>query len=179
MDEDVPTLTRRMAAGDEAAYRSFFAEYFPRMCTYGSKLTSGNEALAQDLVQDTLLRVVRNIKPMDSADELWCWLVLLLRCSFIDAVRKHKRYSSLLESYALNLELGSAPTKISLSNSEALYRALQRLRKEERKLLLAKYYDDSSYSEIASVLGISEKAIESRLGRLRRKMKTYLRGADL
>lgn len=176
MDEDVPALTRRMAADDQAAYRRFFAEYFPRLCAYAKKLTSGNESLAQDIVQDTLLRVVRYIKPMGSADELWCWLVLLLRCAFIDAVRREKRYHGLLESYTVNVELDSAPTRISLHNSDALHNALRRLRKCERQLLLAKYEEDASYREIAEQLGISEKAVESRLGRLRAKLKSYLKG---
>lgn len=179
VDEDVHALTSHMAANDQAAYRRFFSEYFPRLCAYANKLTVGNDALAEDVVQDTLLRVVRHIKPMASADELWCWLVLLLRCAFIDGVRKEKRYHELLECYSVNRELESAPTPISLQNSESLHKALERLKKGERKLLLAKYQEEATYSEIAVCLGISEKAVESRLGRLRLKLKSYLKGTRL
>ncbi|MEO0796332.1 MAG: sigma-70 family RNA polymerase sigma factor [Verrucomicrobiota bacterium] len=175
MDEDIATLTRRMASLDEDAYRRFFREYFSRLHAYARKLTHGNEMLAQDITQETLLRVNRNIKPIESSEELWCWLVLLMRCSFIDAVRKEQRYRGLLDDFTVEVEIGSSPAGRSIESSEALHAALKRLRPKERKLLLAKYQDGESCREIAVGLGLSEKAVESRLSRLRGKLKTMLK----
>ena len=45
---------------------------------------------------------------------------------------------------------------------------------EERELVEAKYFDRRSVRDIAQGLGTSEKAIESRLVRLRRKLKVAL-----
>lgn len=174
VDEDITTLTKRMAAGDEDAYRRFFREYFPRLCAYANKLTTGDEALMQDVVQNALLRVTRHLKPFDNNDEFWSWLVLLLRCAFLDIVRSKKRYTGLMNNYAIHHELNTAPTRVSLETSEALHSAIHRLRPRERALLIAKYQDGDSYRDIASNLGISEKAVESRLSRLREKLKTIL-----
>ncbi len=175
VDEDISALTRAMARQDEDAFRRFFREYFQRLFAYTSKLTRGNEPLAQDVTQDVLLRVARNIKPVNSAEEFWCWLVLLMRCAFIDAIRKEQRYRGLLDYYQTEAELGASPAAPSIEASEALHAALQRLRPGERKLLLAKYRDDDSCRDIAAALGLSEKAVESRLARLRLKLRRLIR----
>ncbi len=174
VDEGVGTLTRAMVRLDEEAYRRFFREYFPRLRAYARQLTQHNEALADDVTQETFLRVVRHIRPIHSAEELWCWLVLLLRCAFLDAVRKESRHRALLNTYQVDAEIQSSPSRNTIAGHEALTAALHRLRHRERRLLVAKYHEDQSYDAIARQHGLSAKAVESRLGRIRAKLKAVL-----
>lgn len=174
MDEGIGALTRALVDLDEDAYRRFFREYFPRLRAYAGRLTGGNEALAEDVTQETLLRVVRHVRPMSSAEEFWCWLVLLLRCAFLDAARKERRHQNLLGNYVIAAEIQASPAQPTIEGSEALSAALRRLRRRERQVFLAKYRDDESYDTIARALGLSPKAVESRLARIRAKLKSIL-----
>jgi len=174
VDEGIASLSRRMAAMDEEAFRRFFREYYPRLHGYSLKLAGGNHPLAEDVTQETLLRVARHIKPVESSEEFCCWLVLLTRCAFIDALRKERRYRDLLDSVRLENEIAASPAGRSIGASESLHAALRRLRPRERRLLLAKYRDEESYESIASDLGLSAKAVESRLARVRKKVRSLL-----
>lgn len=174
VDEGIGALTRALVRLDDDAYRRFFREYFPRLRAYARHLTGGNAALAEDVTQETLLRVVRHVRPIDSSEEFWCWLVLLLRCAFLDAIRKERRYETLLGSYAIAAEINSSPARPTIEGNEALSAALRHLRRRERQVFLAKYRDDETYDTIAQSLGLSPKAVESRLGRIRAKLKSIL-----
>lgn len=178
VDEDIANLTRAMSSGDVSAFRRFFASYFQRLYTYSNRLTQGNQALAEDVCQEVLLRIARNVKKFETEEAFWCWIVLLARCSFIDAIRKERRYSTLLENYKTEHEITLSPAGKSIDSAEALHCALMRLRPNERRLLLAKYQDEESYREIAQTFGLSEKAVESRLSRLRSKLRDILRSYD-
>ena len=52
--------------------------------------------------------------------------------------------------------------------------AMQRLPKRDAEMLLLKYSENWSYNQLAEHLGISHSAVESRLHRARRKLRTEL-----
>ena len=58
-------------------------------------------------------------------------------------------------------------------HTEAVRRALWKLRAAEREPIVLRYYDDMAYEQIASVLGISQQAVHGRLTRAKRKIKNY------
>ena len=94
-------LTHQLAAGDEAAFREFHKQYFDRLYHFLLVVSHGQEQEAQDALQQTLLRVVRYIRPFDSEDIFWCWLKTVARSAARDANRKQRRYAAVLETFAL------------------------------------------------------------------------------
>jgi RNA polymerase sigma-70 factor (ECF subfamily) len=60
---------------------------------------------------------------------------------------------------------------------EALETGVRGLSTEERELVEQKYFAGESVRNLAESLGTSEKAVESRLGRVRRKLKQALLAA--
>ena len=55
----IAALTRRLATGDEAAFREFHGRYFDRLYRFLLVVTRGQEHAAQDALQETMLRVAR------------------------------------------------------------------------------------------------------------------------
>lgn len=53
---DVPDLYKQIAAGDESAFRKLFEIYAPRLLAMAARIT-GSMAVADDLVQDTFLKI--------------------------------------------------------------------------------------------------------------------------
>ena len=62
-------LTRRLAAGDEAAFREFHQRYFDRLYQFLLVVAHGQEHEAQEALQLTLLRVLRYARVFESD----CW----------------------------------------------------------------------------------------------------------
>jgi RNA polymerase sigma-70 factor (ECF subfamily) len=171
---DIAALTRAMAGGDETAYRIFYDAYFDRLLRYLLVVTGGNEEAAREALQLALVRVVKHVKPFESEEKFWSWLTVLARSALADESRKRRRYFSFLERFTRQQETGPA----AMDNGEAdeqLHALLQRkmtaLPADERQLVEQKYLLHQSVREIADGQQTTEKAVESRFSRVRRKLK--------
>jgi len=166
-------LTHQLAAGDEAAFREFHKQYFDRLYHFLLVVSHGQEQEAQDALQQTLLRVVRYIRPFDSEDIFWCWLKTVARSAARDANRKQRRYAAVLETFALRFLPTPSGNGIGEADllTVALEESLAELSEPERRLLAAKYIEGRTVNELGAETGLTFKAVESRLDRLRRAIR--------
>ena len=176
---DIAALTSSMAKGDESAYRRFFAHYFDRLLRYLLVVGAGREDLAREALQLTFLRVARHVKRFNSEEVFWSWLTVLARSSLVDEQRKGQRRQSLLERFFQRqppaptiADRAADPRLLSLLEEE-----LRRLPAEERVLVEEKYLRGQPVKSLASRFQASEKAIDSRLVRIRKKLKAALLAA--
>jgi RNA polymerase sigma-70 factor (ECF subfamily) len=171
---DVVALTRAMSKGDEMAYRIFYDAYFDRLLRYLLVVTGGNEESAREVLQLTLVRVVRHAKVFDAKEKFWSWLTVLARSALADETRKRRRYFAFLEKFTLHADVESAvwnDGEVDEKLGALLERNLKSLRSDEQKLVGQKYFARQSVREIADEQQTTEKAIESKLSRVRRKLK--------
>ncbi len=169
-------LTRRLAVGDEAAFREFHDRYFDRLYEFLLVLSRGQVAEAQEMLQETLLRVARYARPFEQEDIFWRWLKMVARSAARDAARKQRRYLNLLRNYLLRWlpirDAGESGADVRLG--DLLEQSLETLDPESRHLLEGKYVHGFSVRELAAETGLTEKAVESRLLRLRRQLREEL-----
>lgn len=167
----VAQLTRRLAKGDEAAFREFHAQYFDRLYRFLLVATHGQEQDAQEALQHTLLRVVRYVRVFESEEVFWGWLKAVARSVARDGNRKQQRYWALLHRFAFQPEsLAKGPDEEG-QLEVLLKESLTELAQEDRRLLEAKYIEGFTVKELSLQSGMSEKGIESRLERLRRTVR--------
>jgi len=170
--EDIAALTEHMTGGDEGAYRMFHQLYFQRLLRYLLVVTGGREEAAREALQLTLLRVVRHVRKFNSEEAFWSWLSVLARSAVVDEARKRHRYFAFLERLFQRAQIEAA---INLDPNarlqELLALNLDILPPDECELIKRKYFARESVKEIAADVGVSEKAIESQLVRIRRKLK--------
>lgn len=166
-----------MRAGEEAAYREFYSAYYDRLFRYLLVVAAGDLEAAEEALEATLVRVVRYIKVFPAEDVFWSWLTVLARTAFSDQRRKRRRYLAILERFTRQqlveqpgLESSTADARLQAD----LERSLAGLAEDERRLVEAKYFDHRTVRDIAAELQVSEKAIESRLVRIRCKLKDTL-----
>jgi len=172
-DAAVAALTRRMVAGEEAAWEEFHARYFDRLRRYLFVLCRGDEQAAGDALQVTFVRVARHVRRFDREEAWWGWLAVVARSCVIDAARGRSRYAALLERYA-GFFRAPVPPPRETSLADLLDECLDGLPADERALLAAKYADGESTAVLAARTGCSPKALESRLARLRQRVKEQL-----
>jgi RNA polymerase sigma-70 factor (ECF subfamily) len=174
-EQEVRELTTAMAEGSEAAYDRFYQIYFDRLYRHVLVLTRGDEPLAREILQQLLLRVVRYVKATENERMLWAWLKQIARSCHVDWLRRHAK-----DSAAISLEniheqqIESAPAAEEEPLFEALEICLGQLEAPERELLHVIYFDHWPRQKIAEAWNISIKAIESRLGRVRQKLRKLI-----
>lgn len=173
----IAPLTAAMARGEEDAFREFFRCYFHRLLRYLLVMANGNEDVAREALQLTLIRVARYVKPFETETAFWNWLAVLARSALVDEQRKSSRYLSFLTRW-----FEQRPSNDSLIPERNVERRLEdcltenicNLDEQDQQLLTRKYMNGESVREIAGAMSISEKALESRLSRLRFRLKNLI-----
>lgn len=175
MDEDVVTMTRGLVACDEDAWRAFHERYFQRLLAQA--LARGvPEGDAQEAVQGVYLRVLRHAKVFQRGSDFEAWLACLTRCETIDSSRRSRRRSWLGERFQQWQELRRASHEFESGDLES---ALQGLDDGDRRLLTRHYVDGWTQEELAAEQQTTAKAVESKLARLRRRLRRELEAPDI
>ncbi len=177
-DAQVANLTGLLRRGEELAWRQFHAHYAPRLLRYLTVLGRGDEDLIRDALQQTLLRVVRHIRVFTSDAVLWSWLTVLARSACADEIRRRARRGGMLRRWGSD-PASHPPPSVSGDSAEAtlmdrLDEELERLPVAERELLRRKYLGGETVQEISAALGLTPKAVESRLVRARAELRSRL-----
>lgn len=167
---EIADLTRRMAKGDEQAYRIFHTAYATRLTRYLFVVAAGDAEAIQESLQDTMHRVVRHIRIFDDETTFWSWLTVLARSALSDISRKKRRYFASIERFK-SQHTDRDGSKPDYELSELLTRAIAALHPEDREFVERKYLHGESVRQLAARYALSEKATESRLGRLRKKLR--------
>jgi RNA polymerase sigma-70 factor, ECF subfamily len=170
----IETLTRRMAEGDEMAWRNFYDQYFDRLWRYLLVAAQGGEDLARESLQAALVRVARHIKVFRDDDVFWSWLTVLARTAFADERKKRQRYFFFLERLKSQAAVEGESTEDDQADEclkTLLGRHIALLPPNEQRLIEQKYFGRRTVREIADELYTTEKAVESQLSRIRRKLK--------
>lgn len=131
----------------------------------------------EEVFSDTLIRVWDRVDQFDPNHGCWTnWLSAIARNAAIDRARR-------------NPPTGAEPTEtIPAPNSDpeqallrkerqqALHTALNSLESSDKALFYRKYYYRQSTAQIAAEYGTTERAIEGRLYRIKRKLRKILGG---
>ena len=175
-----PTLadwTRRLAQGDDEAWRWFHQRYYLPLLRYATQRV-GNPSNASEIVQQSYLRVARHIRPFAAEGDFWNWLCCVVRCAAVDHGRNASRRLVLLEKLA-HWRAAQAPEDAqgpaATQPAAALVEeALGKLPGDEAALLRRKYCDGWSTQELAADIGTTPKTIENRLARLRERLREII-----
>jgi RNA polymerase sigma-70 factor, ECF subfamily len=172
----IQELTAKMKDGDEAAFTAFYERYCDRLFRYLIVLTRGDEDRSRDLLQATMTKVVRSVRRFADERQFWNWLAAIALNCFIDALRKAQRT---LQVVPLLPE--DAPTTLSAATGDddatlfdALEDCLAAMEAEERDLIEAFYFKEGSHESVAQERQTTPKAVESKLARVRHKLRTAI-----
>jgi RNA polymerase sigma factor (sigma-70 family) len=174
--ERVRWLTEKMVAGEEAAFEEFHGLYSDRLFRFLLVLTRGSEDLAREICQTTMVKVARGIRVFEEEGHLWNWVTSIARNNFIDALRKRRRSPKIIpfetEAVKMAVTVGTCESELMA----ALRDAMDDLELNERNLLENFYFEERAQAEIAAELETTVKAVESKLGRIRQKLRGILIG---
>jgi len=174
--ERVRRVTRRMRDYDEVAFREFYETYCDRLYRYLIVLTRGNEGLSRDLLQESMTKIMKRMREFDNEAHLWNWMATIVRNSFIDWMRQNQRAPKIVPLIEARRD-ETAATAASGSDREMLDEldcCLLELEPQERSLIERFYLEEGSYQSLAESDQSTAKAVESKLARIRHKLKAAL-----
>jgi RNA polymerase sigma-70 factor (ECF subfamily) len=135
----------------------------------------GQDALAQDLVQETFLRAWRSLDALRDGVAAKAWLATILR-------REHARLyerKPMPTTDITDLDLGDdSPGPEHRGEDAVLRAAIARLEPKYREPLVLQVLGGFSCAEIAEQLGITESAVMTQVFRARQKLRALLDGKD-
>ena len=177
-------LTRRLLAGEEAAFEEFFQDYFPRIFRFALARLGHDEAEAEEVAQATLCQVVRKLDTYRGEAALFTWLCTFCRHEISAHLRRKQREPQRVRLIEDNPEVRAALESLLADEfvppEEALRRkelarlvqvALDHLPPRYGDALEWKYIHGLTVKEIASILEVGPKAAESLLTRARQAFR--------
>jgi RNA polymerase sigma-70 factor (ECF subfamily) len=169
-------------AGRQAAYTELLARHRVAVFRLARATTSDDDA-ALEVTQEAFIAAFAALKSYDSSRPFKTWMsrIALNKCRDWARRRAVRRFFS----FALPIEAADAisddsvPVDRQLTDKAELARvraAIAKLPSPIREPLVLRTIEGLTQAETAEILGISEKAVETRLYRARTRLTEYLRG---
>jgi RNA polymerase sigma factor (sigma-70 family) len=171
---DSAQLTNRIAAGDEAAFAAFYAQWFAPAVALAKALVRADEAAALDLVQDVMLAVAERLPPLRDERAVRAWLATAIVRAGIDRQRQQRRRALREHGTVAGRDEAEPPAWASVLDGERiawLQARLAELSPVEQALVAARFSDGVSVAAVGGAFGLGEDQAHGRLRRVMQRLR--------
>jgi RNA polymerase sigma-70 factor (ECF subfamily) len=175
-------------AGDQAAFQRLFDRYKKRIINYCFRFC-GNSAVAEELAQETFLRVYQAAPRYRPKAKFKTWLYKIATNVSLNEVRKpiYRARMDSLDQAADDNGQGSGADPIvadecltpdallaDRERDRLIFRAMDQLPQQQRAALLLRVHETFSYRDIGLQIGCSENQVKTLIHRGRQRMKKLM-----
>jgi RNA polymerase sigma factor (sigma-70 family) len=170
MEEDLK-IWEKIRNGDATAMKALHDRYYYHLYLYGKKMCH-NTVILDEAVSDCFIKLWTRRRELLIAHSVKSYLFLMLRNGLIDILRR--------KDHTLHLEEGSVPDlpddemHNELDRYANLYKALEKLPEQRRRILELAVFESYTYLQIAEKLHISVNTVKTQMGRAYRFLKEEL-----
>ncbi len=172
-------LIRLSQSGDFSAFEALLERY-RALLSRTAFLTTRDLGTAQDVLQEALVQVWRDLPSYKSHGSFKAWMLKIL----VNKAKKHYRRRQ-VETVALEEAIeapedsdGPEETLEREEEAHLLRLALERLSSNHREVLILRYYNDLTVPEMAKALACREGTIKSRLSRALSRLERILSDSE-
>ncbi len=167
-----------LAEGSEPALGELFLRHHQRVFTLAYR-TLGDWNTAEDVTQETFLRVWGAAIKYKPSAEFTVWLCRIVVNLCFDEMRRCRRFlnarKTITDKQYENAISSSQPEE-ETGRSNQIWRALMKLNERQRHVVVLHKFHGLSYNEIADRTGWTQSAVESLLSRAYRNLRKELGG---
>src|SRR6478752_7789751 len=184
-DADVAALAKE---GREPAFRELVRRYERPVFSLIFRMVRDRE-MAEDLAQDTFIKVLNNIDRYRPEFKLSSWLFKIANNVTIDHLRRRQLDTISIEGSpdAVTAERARATSVTVTSGGESpleelesrelggqIEKAIAKLRPEYRACIILRHVEDYSYDEIAEIVKLPLGTVKTYIHRARQELRQYL-----
>lgn len=184
-DQEIVVLARK---GQEAAYRELVRRYERPVFSLIYRMVRNRE-LAEDLAQDTFVKVLNALGTYRPEFKFSSWVFKIANNVAIDQLRRreldtlslegspHATTPDAVEATTLELGTGGESALDEVANRELggeIEQAIAKLRPEYRTCILLRHVEDRSYEEIAEVMDLPLGTVKTYIHRARHELRSML-----
>lgn len=157
---------RDIAGGDMSGLQVLY-ENFARLLFSVAYTLTGSRETAEDVLQDTFLKVAENAASYKHRENgsVKAWLVTVCRNLSLDSLRKT------VPTVELNDNLHTGDHTLCIDSDLAFFELLSPLDNEEKEIIILKLYSGLRHTEIAKILNLSPQNVRQKYKRAVDKLK--------
>lgn len=161
-------LIKKCQRGDKEAFQKLISQYHPIVHKFLVKITN-HEQTAEDLTQETFLKIIRNIEKFDieGKAKFSTYVITIAKNAYIDYLRREKRAiqnTPIPEN--LNIEdvhIQVEETVVNKLYGQSILENLEGLSEEQKIAIKLKYIEGLTLKEIGDQLNLETKTVKSRI----------------
>jgi RNA polymerase sigma-70 factor (ECF subfamily) len=178
-------LVTRIRQGDVAALEQLYYRYFDRLYSLVYNQVGRNHSIAEDIVQETFLAVLKSASKFRGQSKLYTWLCSIAYHKVTDFHRRQERLAKHGDKHysVSDKELAQIPDNDDLpitskieseETRQVIEQALLSLPLDYQQVLIFKYVEQMSVSDISKAMHRSPKSVEGLLTRARKTLRACL-----
>ena len=169
---DAETLVKMAQKGDTEAFTDLVSLYKDNLYKVAFVYLK-NEQDALDIISDTIYKAYINIKKLNNPSFFRTWITRILINSATDKLKSNKNIIY-MDDYQKVDNLNDLEAEIDLDANFDLFNAVDKLDIKFKNIVILKYFQDMTISEISTLLTIPEGTVKVYLQRGLKKLKIDL-----
>jgi len=180
MDQTEATWVQQARAGDAAAFSSLAKAYQTPVYNLAYRML-GSVSEAEDAAQESFIRAYTRLSTYDPRRKFSSWLLAIVSHYCIDVLRKRRIQTLPLDELPPRIELSMPPATqpeqvvVRRQAASEVQTLLNVLAPNYRMPVILRYWYDMSYREIATLMGLNEGTVKTRLYRARNQLASHAR----
>lgn len=168
-------MFERVQNRDSRAFDQLMREYSPELHSFILRIVSNPED-AQDIVQDTFVRVWEKSHQFRGNSTVKTWIFRIAINLAYSHLKKRKRWSFSIVDELVSLVSGSDPVKDTENqyDSALLKKSLDYLTPRQHSVVVARIYQDLPFAQISKALGCSENAAKVHFHEGKKRIESYI-----
>lgn len=164
-------LVELVLEGDDDAFEHLFNRYRDAIRRLFIQRL-GSAADADDLLQETFIKVYLNIHRYDNRYTFGQWLYTIARNTFVDFTRKSRQSLSIDEHFSAPAATTPTPEESIINSQQRMQieKFLEQLSEQHRTLFRLRFIEEYSYEEIADKLQMPMGSVKTGIHRARERM---------
>jgi RNA polymerase sigma-70 factor (family 1) len=175
--EEIKTLQQKITGHDEHAYAQLYMAFMPHLLKFAGSIIKNNE-LAEEIVSDVFIRIWQNRADLGKVENLKLYLYISIKNTSLNYLSRHFRKDIIsMEEMSLNISVDAYNPEEIMITSEAVRKIngeIQKLPPRCRLIFKLAKEDRLRYNEIAKLLGISVKTIDSQMALALKKISSAI-----
>lgn len=177
MNNDVVLVSKLQSSETrEQGFRELMTLYKERLYWHIRKIVISH-ADADDVLQNTFIKVYRSIDKFKGDSKLYSWLYRIATNEAITHLNKNKKHAQASHEETNNLAINNLKSDVYFEGDAIqlkLQQAIASLPQKQQLVFNMKYFDDIKYKDMSEILETSEGALKASYHIAVKKIETFL-----